>query len=381
MKYYLIAGEASGDLHGSNLMKALKARDKRAQFRFIGGDLMKKEGGTLVRHYEEMAYMGFVEVVTNAFTILNNINSCRNDILQWQPDVVVLIDYAGFNLRIASFAKKNNILVCYYISPKVWAWKEKRVLKIKKYVDHMFCIFHFEVAFYKKWGMEVQYVGNPLLDAMDAFSPDPDFHEKNNLTEKPVIALLPGSRKQEIKYMLPVMLSLCSDFPDFQFVIAGAGAIPADFYKGLMPCHDIPLIYGATYDLLAHAKAAIITSGTATLEAALFKVPQVVVYKGNPLNIAIARLLIKTKYISLVNLIMTEMVVKELIQKECNRQALRKEMSRILTDMSYNNQMHRNYDNLISLIDTNSASELTANLLTRLTAADILFKYGFFPVY
>lgn len=381
MKYYLIAGEASGDLHGANLMKALKARDERAEFRFMGGDLMKREGGTLVRHYAEMAYMGFMEVLTHAFTIAHNINSCRNDIVQWQPDVLILIDYAGFNLRMAAFAKKNNILVCYYISPKVWAWREKRVLKIKKYVDHMFCIFHFEVAFYRKWGMEVQYVGNPLLDAIDAFSPDPDFHKQHKLTEKPVIALLPGSRKQEIKYMLPEMLSLCSDFPDFQFVIAGAGAIPAEFYKGIMLDRDIPLIYGATYDLLWHASAAIVTSGTATLETALFKVPQVVVYKGHPLNIAIARLFIKTKYISLVNLIMGEMVVQELIQKDCNRQALKKELNRILTDTAYNNQLLKNYEHLIALIDTNSASELTASFLARLTAANIQFRHGFFPVY
>src|ERR1700709_836786 len=222
MKYYLVAGEASGDLHGANLMKALKEKDPDAQFRFFGGDLMLAGGGELVKHYSEMAFMGFAEVVINLRTIAKNLKACKNDIAAWQPDVLVLIDFPGFNLKIAEFAKKNGLLVCYYISPKVWAWNQKRVLRIKRIVDHLFCILPFEVDFYKEWGMEVDYVGNPLLDAVAAFNPDADFYDHHRLTEKKIIAVLPGSRKQEISRLLPDMLGITDRFKDHQFVIAGA---------------------------------------------------------------------------------------------------------------------------------------------------------------
>src|ERR1700761_2037264 len=230
MKYYLVAGEASGDLHGANLMKELKARGPQAEFRFFGGDLMFAEGGTLVKHYADMAFMGFIEVVANLPAILKNLNSCKQDIAAWQPDVLILIDFPGFNLKIADFAKKQGLMVCYYISPKVWAWNQKRVLKIKRSVDHLFCILPFEVDFYKTWGMDVDYVGNPLLDAVAAFNPDADFRTKKDLSDKKIIALLPGSRKQEINKLLPDMLGVIDRFPEYQFVIAGAPSFDAEYY-------------------------------------------------------------------------------------------------------------------------------------------------------
>src|SRR6185437_11736523 len=247
MKYYMVAGEASGDLHGANLMKALKALDSRAEFRFFGGDLMQAEGGTAVKHIADMAFMGFIEVVFNLTTILKNLALCKDDILAWQPDVLILIDFPGFNLKIAEFAKKNKLLVCYYISPKVWAWNQKRVLKIKKVVDHMFCILPFEVDFYKKWGMEVDYVGNPLLDAIAAFNTNEDFFSDNNLSGKKIIALLPGSRRQEISRLLPEMIGVTDKFPEYQFVIAGAPSFNNNYYKQLLKGKDIPVLFGATY--------------------------------------------------------------------------------------------------------------------------------------
>ncbi|MEO6524605.1 MAG: lipid-A-disaccharide synthase [Mucilaginibacter sp.] len=363
MRYYLVAGEASGDLHGSNLMKVLKERDAQAEFRYFGGDLMQAEGGELVKHYADMAFMGFLEVALNLRTILKNMKACKEDILAWQPDVLVLIDFPGFNLKIADFAKANGILVCYYISPKVWAWNQKRVLKIKRVVDHMFCILPFEVDFYKSWDMQVDYVGNPLLDAVSAFDPDKEFRANNKLTDKPIVALLPGSRKQEINYLLPDMIALAARFPDHQFVIAGAPSFKVDFYEQYMAGSTTPVLFNSTYDLLKNAKAAIVASGTATLETALFHVPQVVVYKGNPISIGIARAVIKIRFISLVNLIMDKLVVKELIQADYTIETASAELNLLLNDADYRDSMLKNYDELDVRMGRPGASAKTAALI------------------
>jgi len=363
MKYYLVAGEASGDLHGANLMKALKERDPNAEFRYFGGDLMQANGGTLVKHYANMAFMGFTEVVLNLRTITKNLKFCKADIKAWQPDVLILIDFPGFNLKIAEYTKAEGFTVCYYISPKVWAWNQKRVLKIKRVVDHLFCILPFEVDFYKTWGMEVDYVGNPLLDAVSDFEPDADFLTKHQLTEKKIIALLPGSRKQEISRLLPVMLAVMPKFPDHQFVIAGAPSFNVAYYEEYLGGQTVPIVFGSTYDLLSHAEAAIVASGTATLETALFNVPQVVVYKGGAISIAIARMVVSIKYISLVNLIMDKPVVKELIQEDCNEAKIGGELDLLLNDATYRNQMLANYDELDSRMGQPGASAKTADLI------------------
>jgi lipid-A-disaccharide synthase len=363
MKYYLVAGEASGDLHGANLMKALKERDPNADFRYFGGDLMQAEGGTLVKHYADMAFMGFLEVVVNLRTILKNMKACKADISGWQPDVLILIDFPGFNLKIAEYAKAQGFKVCYYISPKVWAWNQKRVLKIKRVVDHLFCILPFEVDFYKTWGMEVDYVGNPLLDAVSAFSPDDKFLEANQLTGKKIIALLPGSRKQEISRLLPDMIQVSEKFPDYQFVIAGAPSFNAEYYDQYLSGKNIPIVFNATYNLLTHADAAIVASGTATLETALFNVPQVVIYKGGAISIAIARMVVSIKYISLVNLIMDRPVVKELIQEDCNPMQITAELDLLVNDTTYRNQMLANYDELDVRMGEPGASAKTAGLI------------------
>nr|MBC7611383.1 lipid-A-disaccharide synthase [Pseudopedobacter sp.] len=368
MKYYLIAGEASGDLHGSNLMKTLKDVDADSEFRFYGGDLMQAQGGNLVKHYAEMAFMGFLEVALNLRTILKNIQKCKEDILANRPDVLVLIDFPGFNLKIAKFAKEQGIKVYYYISPKVWAWNQKRVLKIKRDVDQMFCILPFEVDFYKKWGMDVDYVGNPLLDAKVAFTPNPNFRKDNHLSEKPIIALLPGSRKQELNYILPDMLSVVTSFPDKQFVIAGAPSFTADYYQQYLSGLTIPIVFNATYDLLNVAEAALVTSGTATLETALFKVPQVVLYKGSRISIGIARILVKIRFISLVNLIMDKETVKELIQEDCNPTLISSELKKIIQSPDWE-MMLTNYEVLAEKMGTPGASKETANLIYRYLTA------------
>ena len=366
MKYYLVAGEASGDLHGANLMKALKERDPQAEFRFFGGDLMQAEGGTLVKHYADMAFMGFLEVVLNLRTILKNMAFCKHDIAAWQPDVLILIDFPGFNLKIADFAQQIGLPVHYYISPKVWAWNQKRVLKIKKVVNHLYCILPFEVDFYKNWGMAVDYVGNPLLDAIAAFKPADNFYQTHNLSvNKKIIALLPGSRKQEINYLLPDMMKVGDQFPDYQFVIAGAPSFNKDFYTNFIGEKDIPVIFNATYDLLTNAHAAVVASGTATLETALFNVPQVVVYKGNAISIGIARMVVKIKYISLVNLIMNSPIVKELIQEDCNPQKIGDELDAILNNQNYLGQMLNNYDKLDKKMGQPGASCRTAELIIK----------------
>jgi lipid-A-disaccharide synthase len=363
MKYYLVAGEASGDLHGANLMKALKEKDSEAEFRFFGGDLMLAQGGTLVQHYATMAYMGFVEVFMNLRAILKNMKTCKQDIATWQPDVLVLIDFPGFNLKIAEFAKTQGLMVCYYISPKVWAWNQKRVFKIKKVVDHLFCILPFEVDFFDRFDMKVDYVGNPLLDAVAAYEPDPNFLSTNNLQEKIIIALLPGSRKQEISRLLPEMANVAKHYPQYQFVIAGAPSFNANYYRQYLNGQSLPVVFNATYDLLHHSRAAIVASGTATLETALFNVPQIVVYKANQLMVTAGRLFLKIKYISLVNLIMDKRVVQELIQEDCNTTSISTELERLITAGTYRTKMLDDYEKLHHIMGKPGASAQTANLI------------------
>jgi lipid-A-disaccharide synthase len=362
MKYYLVAGEASGDLHGANLMKALKIEDPKSMFRYFGGDKMKSEGGELVKHYAEMAFMGFTEVILNLNTIFKNLKACKKDILFYQPDALILIDFPGFNLKIADFAKEHGIKVCYYISPKVWAWNQKRVLRIKRVVDQLFCILPFEVDFYASWGMKVSYVGNPLLDEIGRFKQNTNFKEAEGLTNGPIIALLPGSRKQEIERLLPVMLSAVEHFPDYQFVVAAAPTFDEAYYHQFIGEKAVKLAFSQTYDLLATASAALVASGTATLETALFRVPQVVVYKGGTISIAIARLLVKIKFISLVNLIMDKKVVTELIQEDCNTKNITQELIHIVEGEG-RMMMLRDYETLASKMGTAGASERTAKLI------------------
>lgn len=361
MRYYLVAGEASGDLHGANLMKALKAEDANPEFRYYGGNKMLAEGGVLDKHYSEMAFMGFTEVLLNLRTIFKNLKACKAAILAYKPDVLILIDFPGFNLKIAEFAKANGIKVCYYISPKVWAWNQKRVLKIKKIVDKLFCILPFEVDFYREWGMEVDYVGNPLLDEIAQFTPDMGFRRKYHL-EKDIIALLPGSRKQEIERLLPDMLSVTHRFPDYHFVVAAAPSFDEGYYRQFIQTDNVTLVFAQTYNLLYVAKAAIVASGTATLETALFHIPQVVVYRGGALSVAIARALVKIRFISLVNLIMDRAVVTELIQNDCNTANITNALKGILTGAE-RDQMLNDYKELSDKMGTAGASQRTAKLI------------------
>ncbi len=366
MKYYIIAGEASGDLHASNLMKELKKLDAATQFRCWGGDMMKQEGAELVKHYRDLAFMGFTEVLMNLRTILQNISFCKEDILKNRPDVLILVDYPGFNLRIAEFAKKNNIRVFYYISPQVWAWKQSRVEKIKKFVDRMFVILPFEKEFYEKFGYEVDFVGHPLLDAIeeqrDNSNERKEWLNKNNFGDKPIIALLPGSRKQEIATMLPLMLSITNYFPGHQFAIAAAPSVPHTFYESLIAGKNIPLLVDQTYSLLMNSDAALVTSGTATLETALFEVPEVVCYKGGNISYMIARSLVKVKYISLVNLIMDREVVKELIQHDLNSSNLESELKNILDPVRMK-KIQEDYKELKQKLGGSGASAKAAQLM------------------
>jgi lipid-A-disaccharide synthase len=368
MKYYVIAGEASGDLHGANLIKQLQHIDQSAQFRCWGGDKMKAQGVTLVQHIKDLAFMGFVEVLSNLATILRNISFCKQDILSYQPDAIILIDYPGFNLRIAEFAKKNKIKVIYYISPQVWAWKQSRVKKIKATVDCMIVILPFEESFYQQHQYKVFYAGHPLLDAIEEIKGTSntwnEFIQINLLPNKPIIALLPGSRKQEIASMLPLMLEVKKHFNEFQFVVACAPSIGAEFYKSVIGNNEVKLVYDQTYQLLQHAKAALVTSGTATLETALFNVPEIVCYKGSKISYHIAKRLIKVKYISLVNLIMDKEIVKELIQDELNEQQLKIELTKLL-DANYQQQIKQQYENLKSKLGGKGASERAAKQIMK----------------
>lgn len=365
MKYYLIAGEASGDLQASYLVKELTLADSNADFRCFGGELMEEQGATLVKHYRELAFMGVEAVIMNIRTILKNISFCKTDILAYQPDVLILVDYPGFNMKIAKWAKAKNIKVYYYISPKIWAWNQKRGYKIKTVVDKMFVILPFEKEFYKKFDYDVDFVGHPLLDSIanrETVMFD-TFCATHHLNNKPIIALLPGSRKQEISSMLSLMLTVVDKFPSYQFVIAGAPSQAKSFYQQFMKT-DIALIENKTYDLLQHATAALVVSGTATLETALFKVPQVVCYKTGWLFYNLAKLVIKVKFISLVNLIMNKEISKELIQKELNTINLINELNKIVIPKT-REIMLNSYEELHQKLGGIGASKRTAELIVR----------------
>ena len=365
MKYYLIAGEASGDLHGANLMRALQQIDPKAEFRFWGGDRMEAVGGKLVKHYRDLAFMGFWEVVTNLRTILRNIDFCKRDITQFQPDVLIFIDYPGFNMRIAKWAKQRGIPTHYYISPQIWAWKENRIKAIKRDVDAMYVILPFEKDFYEgKHGYPVHFVGHPLLDAIAARKEVSEevFKKENGLDQRPIIALLPGSRKQEIAKMLSVMLSVVGSYHEYQFVIAGAPSQEYDFYKQFIKEENVHFVSGKTYDLLAHSYAALVTSGTATLETALLNVPEVVCYRGNWISYQIAKRVISLKYISLVNLIMDAPIVTELIQGELNTKNLKTELEKLLNP-EHRAKLLKDYKILREKLGNEGASERTASLI------------------
>lgn len=366
MKLYIIAGEASGDLHGSNLMQAILEEQPETEFRFWGGDKMSKVQDNCVKHIKELAFMGFVEVLMNIRKITRNLSFCKEDVLKYQPDALVLIDYPGFNLRIAEWAKEKGIMVIYYISPQVWAWKQTRVNKIKQVVDKMFVILPFEKEFYKRFDFDAEYVGHPLLDEISKYNFEEDraaFRERNQLNDKPIIALIPGSRRQEVKTKLPIMIEATKGMTDYQLVVAGAPSLSVEFYQSLQ--NDVQVVYGETYGLMYNASAALVTSGTATLEAALFKLPEVVCYKGSPVSYSIAKRLVKVEYISLVNLIMEREVVKELIQQECNPRQIRVELNRLLHDEEYKRRLHSDYDALEKKLGGGGASVKVAQSLLK----------------
>ena len=369
MRYYVIAGEASGDLHASNLIRGLRSQDPEAEVRGWGGDLMQEAGCEIVRHYKDTAIMGFVAVIKNLKKLKGNIRACCEDIQTWKPDVVILVDYAGFNLRIARFAKCIGIRVFYYISPKLWAWNTGRVKQIRKNVDRMYVIFPFETDFYKKYDYKVQYAGNPLVDAIhdrpfrdETFS---DFVQLNGLSGRPIIALLAGSRVQELKFVLPQMLKMVRHFPDFEFVIAGAPSMKDSDYAAYVGDMGVRIIYGQTYRLVKQATAALVTSGTATLETALLKTPQVVCYsgEGGAFSYWLFKTVVKVKYISLVNLMLDREVVKELLMQKLNEKNLLAELSRIIYDEDVRQKMTADYEEIIERLGKPGASDRFAKLM------------------
>jgi lipid-A-disaccharide synthase len=365
MRYFIIAGEASGDLHGANLIRAIKKDDPTAQFNFWGGDKMKAETEGMLVHYRDVTIMGFVEVLMNLRTILKNMTLCKAQILAFKPDVVVMIDYPGFNLRIAEFCKKNQLKTVYYISPKVWAWKENRAKKLEKFVDELLLIFPFEVPYFKKWKVKTTYVGNPLLDEVDAFKPNVNFHLDNKLDNRPIIALLPGSRKQEVTKMLPIMLEATKKYTDFQLVIAGAPGLDRQFYEPYLN-ERLSIVFGQTYDLLKNATTAVVCSGTATLETALFNIPQVCGYAGNPISYLIIKMLANLEYISLVNLCLQRTCITELIQNDVTPEKLQHEMELIMPGGANREKMLADYKELQSLLGGKGASERAAKVITQL---------------
>jgi lipid-A-disaccharide synthase len=381
MKYYIIAGEASGDLHGSNLIREIKKKDSAADIRGWGGSLMTEAGAKIVKDYRDLAFMGFTEVIRNLPTILKNIKFCKSDILRFDPDAIIFIDYPGFNLRIAEWAHQKKYKTIYYISPQVWAWKESRVRNIRNNIDKMLVILPFEKAFFQRWNYETTYVGHPLVEVIEQFKRSP---EATRLPEMfmagglpvnpslPLVALLPGSRKQEILKKLPVMLEASRAFPDYQFVVAEAPGLDSSFYDEIIKNYPRAFrVKNQTYSLLVHSQAACVTSGTATLETALFSVPEVICYKGSNISYQIAKRLIKVKYISLVNLIMDKPVVKELIQDEMNVENIVAELKKLLSDENTRNQIKRDYADLHSLLSQDgNASEKTAELIVRFTSDD-----------
>jgi len=354
MKYYIIAGEASGDLHGSNLIRELRKLDQNASIRCWGGDKMEAAGATLVKHYRDLAFMGFVEVVKNLPTIFQNLAACKKDILDYKPDALILVDYPGFNLRIAAWARQQGLKIIYYISPQVWAWKENRVKKIKRDVDKMLVILPFEKDFYKKWDFEVEYVGHPLVEVIEEFKVHSSKLEVQRLEAKgddKIIALLPGSRKQEILVKLPIMLEVAKQLPHYKFIVAKAPGLPSEFYDTLLkPYINVSSVVNQTYELLNHSQAALVTSGTATLETALFAVPEIICYKGSSISYQIAKRLIKIKFIGLVNLIMDKEVVKELIQDDLTVKNIVTELKRLLEDPARKQQLQKDYTALKELL-------------------------------
>ncbi len=364
-KLYIVAGEKSGDLHGSNLTKALLARDSSLSIRGFGGDEMKKAGVDVYIHYEQLAFMGFVELITKLFTIFKFIRLCKNDIEQFKPDAIILIDYGGFNLKIAKYATKKGIKVFYYIPPKVWAWYQSRAFALQQNVDKLFVILPFEKKFYKeKCNWDVDYVGNPVLDAIKSFKADPEFLSKNGINRtKKIVALLPGSRKMELRLMTPLMAAVVKRNPDYQFVVAAVNNLDRELYGELKNIPQVKFVTEASFDLLSVADAAIVTSGTATLETGIFKVPQVVVYKMDKLEYAVVRRLVKVNFISLVNLIADKGVIKELIQDQAEPESINQELTALLTNESYRNKMLSDYDSVYKILDTGSASDNTARLM------------------
>ena len=374
MRYYLIAGEASGDLHGSNLVRELKLQDPDAQFRFFGGDLMAAQAGVPpVLHYREMAFMGFIKVMMNLRAISRNMEKCKADIVDFKPDVIILIDFAGFNLRIAEFAKSIGLKTVFYISPKIWAWKTSRIKKIKKYIDKMLTILPFETEFYAGFNYPVEYVGNPLLDAIEEFKAndhqtEADFRKSNSLTDKPIIGLLAGSRKQELDLMLPVMIEVSRQFPEYQFVISGAPGLDRSYYTKVAGADcNLPIIFGQTYDLLKFSRAALVTSGTATLETALFGVPEAVLYRIMAPNFLyrIGRKILKAKWISLANLIVGREIIRELVQMDCNPKTVAAELRKILDDEQYDAEFQHNYAELMQRMGSAGASQRAAKAVIK----------------
>ena len=368
MKYYVLAGEASGDLHASNLIKEIRNIDGQARFRGFGGDLMEKAGMTVLKHYRDLAFMGLVPVIMNIRTIKKNFRFCEQDMLAFQPDVLILIDYPGFNLRMAKFAKGNGIRTFYYISPKIWAWKKRRVYRVIAYVDEMFAILPFEADFYRKYDYPVNYVGNPLLDAILEKKSEPDFprfYQENNLPEKPVLALLPGSRKGEISVLLPTMLKAAAQFPEYQCVIAGAPNMGTEFYQPFMKDLKTPILWGKTYDILIHSRAAIVSSGTATLETAILNVPQVVVYQLTPnwLFVFLKKFFLKTQWVSLVNIILGREAVTELIQADFTLKKVVQELGKILNDPENEQRMLADYREMMIKLGEPGASKHAAELM------------------
>jgi lipid-A-disaccharide synthase len=364
MKYYIIAGEASGDLHGSNLMKAIFKNDPAAQIQCWGGELMQAAGGKLVKHYRSLAFMGFVEVLLNLRTILSNIAFCKKDITEFEPDILICIDYPGFNLRIAKWAKERGLKVVYFIAPQVWAWKENRVPAMRATIDRLMCILPFEKQYFKeRWNWEVDYVGHPLMEVIEALDALP--HPLPSLPHQALIALLPGSRQQEIKKKLPIMLSVAKEFPEEHFVIAQAPGIDSDWFNTLIPnLPNVHVVAANTYAILQHSKAALVTSGTATLETALLNVPEIVCYKGNPITLALAKRFVKIKFIALVNLIMDKEVVKELIQEDLTTNNLSIELKQLLQDPNKQASIKADYAALKQVLTTgNKATEVAASII------------------
>lgn len=365
MKYYIIAGEASGDLHASKLMRGIRNSDTEAEFRCWGGEQMEAAGGTVVKHYHELAFMGFTEVILNIRTIFRNIRFCKKDILEWKPDAVILVDYPGFNMRIAEFAKTNGFKVFYYIAPQIWAWKKHRIHKLHRYTDLTFVVMPFEVDFHKSYGYKAEFTGHPLPDSIDlnAKIDEVDFRKANSLSDKPIIAIVPGSRKQELKRILPPMLKITERFSDYQFVIAGVASIPESFYTRLIKNYPVKVIHSRTYDLLRVARAAAVKSGTVTLETAMLGVPEVVCYRFSLVSALAAGLVVRVKFISLVNLILDRKAVPELIQFNFTPEALSRELALILPDGAARSKMLDDYKELREKVGSAGASARAAALM------------------